>query len=181
MPVYLAMLRGINVGGHRKVAMADLQECCGALGLEQVRTYVQSGNLIFKSRQISTDNLSKKIEAVILKKFGFEVAVIARSAEEMCQVRDDNPFLKRGFEPSKLHVTFLSAAPLAAAVKKLEPFAIPPEEFLWRQREIYLYLPNGAGRSKLANAPFERLLAVRVTARNWNTVNNLCEMASACR
>ena len=107
--------------------------------------------------------------------------MIARSAEEMRHVLDNNPFLRRsGIDLSKLHVTFLSAAPAQAAVKKLAQLAAPPEELRCMQREIYLYLPNGVGRSKWVQTPVERLLAVRATARNWNTVNKLCEIASAC-
>ena len=180
MPVYIAMLRGINVGGHKKVLMADLRKSCEALGFEQVQTYVQSGNVIFKARG-SADALSKKMEEMILEDFGFEVSVMSRSAAEMEKIRAANPFLKRaGADLTKLHVTFLSSAPPPGAVKKIEAFAAPPEEFQCKEREIYLYLPNGFGRSKLATAPFERLLGVRATARNWNTVTKLCEMSSAC-
>jgi len=181
MPVYIALLRGINVGGRKKILMADLKQSCERCGFEQVQTYVQSGNLVFQSSKGSSEAVSRQIEAAVRKDFGFEVSAIARSAREMEKLRSDNPFLKTADpDTGKLHVIFLSSPPPPEGVKKLAGFAAPGEQFHCGEREIYLYLPNGFGRSKLAAAPFERLLGVRATARNWNTVTKLCEISSAC-
>jgi uncharacterized protein (DUF1697 family) len=181
VPVYIALLRGINVGGHKKVAMARLRESCAALGFEQVQTYVQSGNVIFRSGKLATTELCQRLEKKILADFGFPVPVILRTGDEFRRAREGNPFLKKpGIDTSKLHVTFLSAAPAPAAVKKLDGLTAAPEDFRCCGREIYLCCPNGLAESKLFRADLERLLAVRVTTRNWNTVNKLCEISSAC-
>jgi uncharacterized protein (DUF1697 family) len=181
MPVYVAMIRGINVGGHKIVRMADLRKSCAALGFTEVETYIQSGNVIFKTGKGTAELLSKKIEEKILVDFGFEVSVISRTGEELQKVLAKNPFVKRpGIDLSRLHVTFLSAEPASAAIQSLNDFSILPEEFRCAGRELYLHLPVGLGKSKWAQIPVERLLSVRATTRNWNTVNKLSEMATAC-
>jgi uncharacterized protein (DUF1697 family) len=178
MPIYISMLRGINVAGHKLVKMAALQAAFEALGFEQVRTYIQSGNVVFKAAKSSPVNLSREIEGKILDEFGFEVPVITRTSEEMGGVIRVNPFLKeKGIDLSKLHVTFLSDVPALAAVKAFESLAVKPDQFRASGREIYLYCPNGYGTTKLSNNAFEKVLSLSATTRNWNTVNKLYEMS----
>jgi uncharacterized protein (DUF1697 family) len=179
MPIYVAMLRGINVGGHKQVKMERLRQLLGKLGFEHVQTYIQSGNAVFKSGRTSAAALSKKIENTILADFGFAASVICRSADEICEIVDGNPFLKqRGMDPEKLHVTFLSEAPVAPAIKALEALIAAPDEARFQGREIYFYLPNGVSQSVLMKRPVDRLLGVITTTRNWRTVNRLREMCN---
>ncbi len=178
MPIYISMLRGINVGGHKKVPMAQLRAMFESLGFEQVRTYIQSGNVVFKAAKSPPLNLSRKIEGKIQDEFGFAAPVITRTSEEMGEAIRANPFLKeKGIDLSKLHVTFLSGAPGPAAVKTLESLAAEPDQFRACGREIYLYCPNGYGQTKLANNALEKVLSLSATTRNWNTVNKLYEMS----
>jgi uncharacterized protein (DUF1697 family) len=177
MANYIAMLRGINVGGHKKVKMDQLRRSFEELAFEQVQTYIQSGNVIFKAGKISGTALSKRIEEKIIADFGFAVSVICRSADEMCGIIEGNPFLKRrGIDPGKLHVTFLSAAPPAPAVTALETLIAAPDQARFQGKEIYFYLPNGVSGSILMKRPVDRLLGVVTTTRNWRTVNALHDM-----
>jgi uncharacterized protein (DUF1697 family) len=178
MPVYISMLRGINVGPHNKIKMDRLRESFEALGFEQVKTYVQSGNVVFKTAKRSTSDLSKKIEERVLKDFGYSVPVISKTAEEMGKTIQNNPFLTmKGIDASKLHVTFLSQVPGQPALKKLDALVAGSDEFHYWGNEIYLYCPNGYGRTKLSNNALERVLGVRATTRNWRTVNNLYQIS----
>jgi uncharacterized protein (DUF1697 family) len=180
MPIYISLIRGINVGGHKTVKMDELRKAVEALGFQQVRTYVQSGNIVFQAPKQAPSSISKKLEEVITKKFGHAAAVITKTPEELEAAIQHNPFLKeKAIDIARLHVVFLSGTPASADVKKLD--AIPGEDrYRWERDIIFLHLPNGAGNSKLANAPFERWLSVRATTRNWNTVNNLHQMAREC-
>jgi uncharacterized protein (DUF1697 family) len=180
MPIYVAMLRGINVGRGKVVKMERLRASLGSLGFGGVRTYVQSGNVVFESEQKSAAELSKKIEAKILRAFGFAVPVILKTSKEIEQIVSDNPLVKeKGIDHSKLHVTFLSGAAPTAAVEALQPLATSRERFRVLNREVYLYCPEGYGRSKLANTTIEKKLSVVAATRNWRTVNALLEMAKA--
>ncbi len=180
MSIYVAMLRGINVGRGKIVKMERLRASLESLGFGGVRTYVQSGNVVFESEQKSAGELSKKIEAKILRDFGFAVPVILKTWKEMEQIVSDNPLVKeKGIDHSKLHVTFLSGAPPTAAIKALETLATSHERFRVLNREVYLYFPDGYGTSKLANTAIEKKLSVVATTRNWRTVNALLEMAKA--
>ena len=130
MPIYVAMLRGINVGRGKVVKMARLRASLESLGFDGVRMYVQSGNVVFESEQKSAAELSKKIETKILRDFGFAVPVILKRSKEIEQIVRDNPLVKeKGIDHSKLHVTFLSDAPPTAALKALEPLATSRERF----------------------------------------------------
>jgi uncharacterized protein (DUF1697 family) len=182
MPVYVSMLRGINVGGHKLIKMDKLRALFEALGFEQVKTYIQSGNVVFKTKKISTSALSGKIEAKILSDFGFSVSVISRSSSEMAATIESNPFLKeRDIDQEKLHVMFLSEAPAPAALKKLVDLTAAPNQCRSLDREIYFYLPNGVSQSVLMKSPVDRILAVATTTRNWRTVNSLQQMCRDCR
>jgi uncharacterized protein (DUF1697 family) len=182
MPVYISMLRGINVGGHKQIKMDKLCALFEALGFEQVKTYIQSGNVVFKTKKTSTSVLSKRIEETILSDFGFSVSVISRSSDEMASTIERNPFLnQRGIDQEKLHVMFLSEAPGAAAFKKLVDLTAAPNQCRSFDREIYFYLPNGVSQSVLMKSPVDRILAVVTTTRNWRTVNSLHQMCQDCR
>jgi uncharacterized protein (DUF1697 family) len=182
MPIYISMLRGINVGGHKLIKMDQLRKSFEALGFQQVKTYIQSGNVVFKTAKLSPVTLSKKIEERILRDFGFSAFVISRTAAEMVNAIASNPFLNQpGIDPQRLHVMFLSAPPAPAALKKLTDLTQAPERSSCLDREIYLYLPNGAGQSSLMKSPLDRVLSVVTTTRNWNTVNQLARMCEECR
>lgn len=175
--IYLSLLRGINVGGNKRIKMEKLRQCFEALGFEQVQTFIQSGNVIFKTNKVSPTTLSKKIEIQLLEEFGLRVSVVTRTADELRRTVEDNPFLKeRGIDPEKLHVMFLSDTPSPDAIEKLKQRPIAPDCFHLLRKEIYLYLPNGVSGSKLMKSPLDRALSVVTTMRNWNTVNALHQM-----
>lgn len=175
---YIALLRGINVGGHKIVKMDRLRKAFQELGFADVATYVQSGNVVFKSPKKASADLSRKIEEMLLRRFSMSVPVIVRTAEEIGEVLTNNPFLKeRDTDVAGLHVTFLSLTPQKAAIKGLDAIAAGPDRFHCHGQEIYLHCPNGFGGTKLSINAFEKVLAVGATTRNWNTVNKLYEMA----
>ena len=182
MPIYISMLRGINVGGHKRIKMEQLRESLKALGFEQVKTYIQSGNIVFKTGKSSTLALSKKIEERILSDFGHSVSVISRTVDEMEKTIESNPFLKeRGIDPEKLHVVFLSEVPAPAALKKLADLTTAPDQSRCLGKEIYLYLPNGVSESSLMKRPLDGVLVVVTTTRNWKTAHALKQMCLDCR
>jgi uncharacterized protein (DUF1697 family) len=175
VPTYIALLRGINLGKHNRIPMGKLQQAFEGLGFEQVRTYIQSGNVIFNAGTAS--NLCQKIEEKIRSDFGLAVSVISKTAEELGDAIRNNPFLKKGgVDHSRLHVTFLSSVP-AAAAEKLDRLRAGPDQFCCAGLEVYLYCRDGYGRTKLSNAAIEKALSVRATTRNWRTVNQLYQMA----
>src|SRR2546425_5961031 len=179
MPVYVAMLRGINVSGHKPIKMEDVRAQCGDLGFRNVETYVQSGNIVLQSSLESPTMISKRIAAKIIESFGFEVPVIVRTSKEMRNVISNNPFLKEnGIDSSKLHVTLLSEIVQKASLEKLAELSTSPDRFHPAPREIYVYCPSGYGRTKLSNVEVEKALSVTATTRNWRTTNKLLEMIS---
>lgn len=182
MPIYISLVRGINVGAHKRIKMEPLRASFEALGFELVKTYIQSGNVVFKTTKASLSGLSKRIEERILKDFGFSVSVISRTADEMAQTIANNPFLKdRGIDQEKLHVAFLSEALTPTAAKKLAELTTAPDQSHCLGKEIYLYLPNGVAESSLMKSPLDRVLSVVTTTRNWRTVNTLHQMCQECR
>lgn len=171
MPVWIGLLRAVNVGG-RKLSMADVVTVTTACGGTGVRTYLQSGNVVFSGSRRVADSLSGALSEAA----GFDVPVLLRSAAQMAAVvagqQYDGP-------ESAWHVTFLESKPAAGAVSALDPAAYGGDEFAVRGREVYLRTPGGYGRTKLNNAFFERKLGVVATTRNWRTVCALAEMAGA--
>jgi uncharacterized protein (DUF1697 family) len=178
MSIFVSLLRGINVGGQKKIHMETLRGIYETLGYTNVRTYVQSGNVVFESTSYTPSELVKRIEEQIEKTYGFTVLVFIRQADELQEILSSNPFLyDRNEDPGKLHVTFLYQSPLEIAwVKLVAPSSIL-DEFSCGELAVYLYCPNGYGKTKLSNGFFERKLGVSVTTRNWNTVNALSKMA----
>jgi uncharacterized protein (DUF1697 family) len=178
MPIYIAMLRGINIGPHKRMKMDKLRACCEGLGFADVKTYIQSGNVIFKTPKLSPAALATKLGECIVKDFGFSAEVILRSREEMKEIIDDNSFTKeRGIDLSKLHVLFLSASASVAALKKLQELTLAPDRTHNSGKEIYFYFPNGVSGSSLWKHPLDRVLSLPVTMRNWKTVTTLYQMA----
>ena len=173
MTTYIALLRGVNLGARNKVSMADLRTMIESLGAEDVQTYVQSGNVVFKSRVRSAATLAGDIERRISRELGLEIRVVLRTDKQLAKIVAGNPFAATQSEGTKLHVTFLAEAPKASLTRALEP-----DEFQIKGREVYLHTPKGYGRSKLSNAYFEKQLGVAGTTRNWNTVTKLAELAS---
>ena len=175
---FVALLRGINVGGKNKIAMTELASLFSSLGLDDIRTYIQSGNVVFRSPERDAGEISATIEEAITAAFGVDPAVLLRRPMELEAIVDRHPYRTRT-DLSKLHVVFLDHTPAASAAAVLDPGRSPPDEFTLHGREIYLHLPHGAGRSKLTIDYFERRLGVRATARNWNTVRKLLELAQS--
>jgi len=159
--------------------MDRLQKSFEELGLENVRTYVQSGNVIFMVPKISAEALSQRIREKILADFGVSVSVLLLSSEELKNTVKNNPFLtEKGIDASKLHVTFLSETPNKAAIMELETKSAEPDKFRYCKNRIYIYCPNGYGRTKLSNNAIEKMLSVTATTRNWKTVNELYRISS---
>ena len=178
MRTYVAMIRGINVGGSKRVSMGDLKALFEALGGEDVQTYVQSGNVVFSSGSKSPTRLEKTIQDQIGGDLGLSVRVVVRSKDALSRIVDKNPFLAAKRDPAVLHVTFLANKPSAARVRDLDAGAGDPDEFRIEGQEVYLHCPNGYGRTKLNNAFFEKKLGVVATTRNWKTVTTLAELAA---
>jgi uncharacterized protein (DUF1697 family) len=179
MQTFISILRGINVSGQKKILMADLKVLYENLKFKDVRTYIQSGNVIFKSNEPLSDiEFEKKIEDQIFKKYDFHVPVIIRSEDEIRKIISANPFLKeKNIEQKKLHVTFLSNIPDKENVESIEKMDFSPDKFMISGKEVYLYVPNGYGETKISNTFFEKKLKVKATTRNWNTVNKLSELS----
>jgi uncharacterized protein (DUF1697 family) len=178
MPVYIAMLRGINIGPHKRMKMDKLRGSCEGLGFKSVKTYIQSGNVVFRDGKLSSGALSKKLGDCIVRDFGFPVEVISRTGEEMQRIIDDNPFTKeRGIDLSKLHVAFLPQAPATSALKRLQELTLAPDRTVASAGEIYFCFPNGVSGSSLWKHPLDKVLSLPATMRNWKTVTTLCQMA----
>jgi uncharacterized protein (DUF1697 family) len=169
------LLRAINLGSRNKVSMADLRSLLEDVGAADVATYVQSGNVVFKSGESAAD-LANAIEREIKRRLGLEITVLLRTRAQLTKLVAANPF--DGTEPKKLYVTFLAETPPRARVGSLDPDVGGSDEFRVSGREVYLRFPNGYGRSKLNNAYFEKQLGVRATTRNWRTVTTLADLAS---
>jgi uncharacterized protein (DUF1697 family) len=177
---YAALLRGINLGARNRVAMGDLRALVEGLGGKDVRTYVQSGNVVFGHGSRAA-TLQARLAEAIRRELRLEVAVLVRSAEELGKIVTGNPFLRRGAEPSELHLTLLASTPARARVRRLREADVGGGELEIAGREVYLNLPGGYGRSKLSNAFFEQRLGVPATTRNWRTVTALAELANHSR
>jgi uncharacterized protein (DUF1697 family) len=178
MPVVIALLRGVNLAGHNPIKMEVLRALCESIDLQTPQTYVQSGNVVFKTKEKNLVKLAQRIAGAIERKFGFRIEVILRTPSDLRNVIAKNPFKKRrDIEPGKLLVSFLATDPSPEARLRLLEVKTDPEELHAGNRELYLYFPNGMGHSKLSLASIDRILSTRSTARNWNTVTKLLEMA----
>jgi uncharacterized protein (DUF1697 family) len=173
---YVALLRGINVGGKNTLPMRHLAAMFVEAGCSDVRTYIQSGNVVFAATPGVVKRLADAISRRIAKNFGYRVPVVLRTADELHQVLSGNPFLKSGADGRSLHVAFLADLPDPRRIAALDPKRSPGDSFKLRGREIYLCLPNGVAGTKLSNAYFDSTLATTSTLRNWRTVLKLVEM-----
>jgi uncharacterized protein (DUF1697 family) len=178
MPKFISILRGINVGGSRSIPMAELKTLYEALNFKRVTTYIQSGNVIFKCDEVA--GLSLRIENKIRERYNYEVPVILRTLDEMKEILKRNPYIKEeGIHQDKLHVTFLKEYPHPELIDKIKTNGYENDRFVVEANEVFLYCPNGYGRTKLTNSFFESKLKVVATTRNWNTVNKLVELGDA--
>jgi uncharacterized protein (DUF1697 family) len=173
---YVALLRGINVGGKNKLPMKDLVAMFDEAGCVAVRHYIQSGNVVFDAAPALAAKVPALVEKAIDEGFRLSAPVVVRSDKELRAAIAGNPFVAEGASPDALHVMFLRDAPAKAKIAALDPDRSPPDTFVVKGREIYLSCPNGVGRSKLTNAWFDTKLATISTSRNWRTVLKLAAM-----
>jgi len=176
---YISILRGINVSGQKKINMVDLKNVYLSLGFDGVLTYIQSGNVIFQSSSADKDYLKSTIEKAIEKKYKFYVPVIIRSAEELKVISNSCPYEEAKTEDNgtKILVTFLQSSPPVEKQEILKKQVTLPEKLTIQGSEIYLYCPNGYGKSALSNTFLENKLGITATTRNWKSVKKLCELS----
>ena len=176
----VAMLRGVNLGSYQKIKMDALKTLCTSLGLRDVQTYIQSGNLVFRDDGEDPVKLALRLEKAIEASFGFRPAVIVRTASELRKVIAKNPFAGRaGIEPNRLLVVFTDSAPTKQAREQLLSLPCEPEELRINGRELYIYYPQGMAHPKISLVKIEKTLQCASTGRNWNTVNKLMAMVEA--
>jgi uncharacterized protein (DUF1697 family) len=176
MTVHVALLRGINVGGKNKLPMRELAAMFEAAGCTDVKTYIASGNVIFKATAAVARTLAAKVEKQIAKDHGLRVPVVVRTAKELASAVENNPYVARD---DHSHVLFLAERPTKAAVAGLDANRSPGDEFAVIGRDVFLYCPNGVAKTKLTNDYFDRKLATTSTGRNFRTVRKLVEMSAA--
>ena len=175
MATHLALLRGVNVGGHAKIAMADLRRVFADLGHNDVTTHIQSGNVLF-TPSVDPSDLAESLERGIARELGVTTTVLLRTKGDLDRIVRGNPLRGCDADPAKLHVAFLATPP---DPRRVTGFEAPPgstEEFAFADREVFLYYPDGYGRTKLSNAYIERRLGVAATTRNWRVVTKLREL-----
>jgi uncharacterized protein (DUF1697 family) len=177
--VHVALLRGINVGGKNSLPMKDLAAMFNDAGCRDIRTYIQSGNVLFGANAKLAARIPELIAKAIADTVKLQVPVLVRSAEELGVVPKKNPFLKEGADIEALHVAFLADPPDGVRISELDAKRSPGDRFRVQGREIYLHLPNGVARTKLTNQYFDSKLATTSTMRNWKTVLKLIELATA--
>lgn len=178
MSTFVSLFRGINVGGKRVVPMKELKELYESLGFKDVVTYIQSGNVVCSSDDTDMAQVSKRIEDGFVEKFGFHSYVIVRTAAELQAIIEHNPFQDQPTKEAKWQlVLFLATQPESTAQEEIHKAYNGPEEFSLLGRELYIYYPNGVGRSKLTHTLLEKKLKTAGTGRNWNTVLQLHTLA----
>jgi uncharacterized protein (DUF1697 family) len=181
MAKYILILRGINVGANRKVPMADLKVLCAKLRLQNLQTYIQSGNVVFELPQPeSVSELENRLQKAFTETFGFDIPVIVRTIQEIEESITNNPFLKeKDVDVDKLHLTFLKEEPSPELLEKTKALQFLPDRFEIIGRDVFVYCENGYGRTKITNDFFEKKLKVQSTTRNWKTVMKLHEMINS--
>lgn len=177
MPVYISILRGINVSGHKLIKMTELKALYESLGYTSVKTYIQSGNVVFQSQATASD-LAEQIQQGIAGQWGYEVPVQVLEASELDRIIADNPFIAEGETDIKiLHATFLAVQPETDEPEAVITVDAGDDEWRLQDRVVYLRCPNGCARTKLTNNMFEQKLKVQATTRNWKTTLKLQQMA----
>ncbi|MCB0472346.1 MAG: DUF1697 domain-containing protein [Flavobacteriaceae bacterium] len=178
MNTFICLLRGINVSGQKMIKMADLKVSFENCGFTDVITYIQSGNIVFRSSAKNSKDLEKVIGKMLQDDYGFEVTVIVLTPDEMKVAATNNPFEKDGEkDPEKCYVVFLQEAPKPENIEVLTKYDYAPEAFVIQNRIIYFYAANGMGNAKMNNNSFENKLKVKASSRNWNTVCKILELA----
>ncbi len=179
MAALISFLRGVNMTGHNSIKMTELSDLYRKLGFTDAETYIQSGNVIFStSDDFSHPEITGKIEKAITERFNYNIPVLNRTAEDIKTLFFLNPFLREeNFDPSKAAVIFLYEKPLEAQIKKVVNIDYPPDKFKIEGREIFIYCPNGFGRTKLYTNFFENKMGVIGTARNWKTITTILNIA----
>ena len=179
MTMYISLLRGVNVAGHAMLKMSDLVQTCESLGFRAARTYLQSGNVIFDYDGRDGSSIAERIEKGLKDRLGLQVSVFIRTLNDLSRIVASQPFKNR--DRSRLHVTFLYTKARENAVEAIRAAARGGEDFSMSNLEVYLFLPNGMGKTKLSNNFIEKTLGVAATTRNWNTVTALLELAGKSR
>lgn len=176
---YLALFRGVNLASRNRLSMKDLAGIFTALGCRDVRTYIQSGNVVFNASAKIAAQVPAAVSKEVQDRFGITAPIVMRTVEEMSAVLQNNPFLAQGAEEKALHVSFLADAALPANIAKLDPNRSEGDSFAVVGREIYFHLPNGMARTKLTSQYFDSRLKTIGTARNWRTVQQLYALMSS--
>jgi uncharacterized protein (DUF1697 family) len=178
VPTYVALLRGINLGSRRRVAMADLRALLEGLGYDEVRTHLQSGNAVFRTGTRSAAAVKKQLEKALDDAYDFDVDVVVRSAAQLAKVVDANPFAGTATDGARYLVTFLDKAPGTTWLADLDPADYEPAQVEVRGSEVFLWLPTGVQASRLARVVGDTKLHGTATSRNWNVVTRLAELAA---
>jgi uncharacterized protein (DUF1697 family) len=178
MQKWIALFRGINVGGKNVIPMKNLLALLSSMGCHKPSHYIQSGNLLFEHEEIDKALLSAHISEQVKQHFGFSPQVLLVEVPDFIRLAKQNPFVEAEAEPATLHLYFLAQSPEAADLSKLNHLKTASERFILGEKVFYLHAPDGIGRSKLA-AKVESCLGVSATARNWNTVSKLVSLAQA--
>ena len=175
MAVYISFLRGVNMTGHNKIRMVELAALYRDLGFADAETYIQSGNVIFKGAEdLQSSDISARIETAIKDIFGFKIPAMIRSAGDLEDLALVNPFLNEdNFNPAKMAVIFLQEEVSAEQCDRMATIDYPPDKFMIEKREIFVYCPNGFGKTKLYTNFFENKMGVTGTARNWKTITTI--------
>lgn len=176
MNTYIALFRGINVGGHNRLPMKELKSLMGELGYQNVESYIQTGNVVFQTVENNIRKLAGDISTAVKKNHGFEPYVLVLTLEEIKDAIESNPFPEAESDPKSLHLNFLVSSPSDPDMESLENCKKESERFKLTDKVFYLHAPEGIGRSKLAGKT-EKLVGVSMTGRNWRTVQKIMEMA----
>lgn len=180
MQIYIALLRGINVGGHNKIKMTELKQLCLELNFKNITTYIQSGNIIFKTFETNKIKIEKQLVNALKNQFDYTIKVLILSKNELESIFKSNPFLEKYEANSKgLYVTILNKKPDLSGVAKINELNTNSnDEFIIKNKCIYLYFQNGSAPSKLSTNLFENKLKVNATTRNWRTLTKLVELSN---
>jgi len=174
MTTYIAFLRGINVSGQKIIKMVELKKMFETIGFKNVRTYIQSGNVVFESASANSDTLCKKIETGLQASLGYKVTVTLRTCKDIEDIIKNNPFKAEiKHEDFKLYVTMLAGSPEKAKIKELEAINSGSDEFFCKDKEIYILCKKGYSDTIFSNNFIEKKLGVKATSRNWNTMNKI--------
>ncbi len=176
MQKYVALLRGINVGGQKLIKMEALRKALQRLPIKNVSTYIQSGNIIFESENRNIEQLQQQISELIKSEFGFDVKVVVVTSADLQKIIENNPFIDRKIDdPAQPYVSILSETPSATALQSLRKTDFGKDEWVSHERWLYI-LYESAGQTKLSNSAIEKILEVSATSRNWKTIGKLFEM-----